>query len=237
MTHPDGAGASGVDGLDLSLFLPFLATRPQQFVPYMALVQQSRACRLWSGQPLQLDACQGFAYAAGKGLRVPVGLAVALAPTRHPFEAALQARGLALTTGQPPVMAFGPGSTDFQRGLLGTPYTRPLAAMREYLCLVRELLEGGPVSHHGEHYTMQGRQGATSHPPVHLGLGVLRGPMASLAGEVADVAVTWLTPPSYLAQELIPRMRESAEHAGRRPRGSSPRCTSRSPTPAAIRSS
>jgi alkanesulfonate monooxygenase SsuD/methylene tetrahydromethanopterin reductase-like flavin-dependent oxidoreductase (luciferase family) len=41
---------------------------------------------------------------------------------------------------------------------------------------------------------------------ISLGLGVLRERMARLAGEIADVAITWMAPASYLADVLLPAM-------------------------------
>ena len=52
-------------------------------------------------------------------------------------------------------------------------------------------------------------------PPVELGLGVLRPAMARLAGELADVAITWLTPAGYLRDVIVPALREGARAAGR----------------------
>lgn len=213
--HPATPDEFSGHRVDHSVFLPFLADRPEQFVPFMALVQRSRAVRLWSGQPLRLDTCQGFAFAAGMGLRAPVGTAVTLMPTRHPFEMALQARGLALTTGHPVIVGLGTGSVDFQRGLLGRPYERPLRAVREYLQACRDLVDGRSVDVAGDSVTLRGKQGRLSHPPVHWGLGVLRPGMARLAGELADVAITWLTPPAYIRDELVPRIRAAASAAGR----------------------
>lgn len=211
---PDGAGLP-----DLSVFLPDLPHRPEQFVPFAALVQTTTACRLWTGQPLVMDACQGFAFAAGMGLRVPVGTAVTLAATRHPFEAALQARGLALCSGHDVVLGLGAGDPVFQHGLSGRPWASPLTAMREYIAAVRGLLAGEVVDQAGEYITLHGRQPRVAHPRVDLGLGVLRPRMAALAGEVADAAITWLTPPDYLAASLIPVIEKAAaEHDRARPR-------------------
>jgi alkanesulfonate monooxygenase SsuD/methylene tetrahydromethanopterin reductase-like flavin-dependent oxidoreductase (luciferase family) len=52
-------------------------------------------------------------------------------------------------------------------------------------------------------------------PPIEIGLGVLRKNMAKLAGQLADVAITWLTPVDYLAETVMPALREGAEEAGR----------------------
>ncbi|GAA3800642.1 LLM class F420-dependent oxidoreductase [Streptomyces coacervatus] len=203
-----------------SVLMPFLPRRPEQTLPYAALVHWTHAERLWQGQALMVEPHQGFAYAAGAGFRVPVGLGVTLMPLRHPYEAALQARSLAMATGHPVVAGFGPGARTFQQSLLGKPYRSPLSLAREYVTAVRGLLDGAAVEVRGEHVTAD----QVSLPPfpapkVEVGLGVLRPGMARLAGEVAEVAISWLTPASYLRDTVVPALDEGAEAAGRaRPR-------------------
>ncbi|MEU6176558.1 LLM class flavin-dependent oxidoreductase [Streptomyces coeruleorubidus] len=199
-----------------SVFLPFMPSRPEQIVPFAAFVQRSAAGRLWQGQALALDSHQLFSYAAGMGFRVPVGFGVNLMPFSHPLEAALQARSLAAVTGHPLVAGFGPGAAGLQRSMLGSAYASPLTAAREYLSVMRALLQGEPIRQDGTYHTLHAVNLAPVHAPaVELGLGVLRPGMARLAGEVADVAITWLTPPSYLREQLLPALREGAEKAGR----------------------
>lgn len=56
-------------------------------------------------------------------------------------------------------------------------------------------------------------------PEVELGLGVLRQGMAELAGEVADVCITWLAPARYLREVIAPAAHRGADRTGReRPR-------------------
>lgn len=198
-----------------SVLMPFLPRRPEQLLPYAALVEWTGAHRLWQGQAMLVEPFQGFAAAAGAGFRVPTGTGVTLMPLRHPYEAAHQVRSLALTTGESVVAGFGPGGTSFQRSLLGAPYASPLTAAREYLTIVRSLLMGRTVDVDGEYFSCHASMGPAVAPRIDLGLGVLRPGMARLAGEVADVAVTWLTPPAYLRDTVLPAMREGAEKAGR----------------------
>lgn len=198
-----------------SVLMPFLPRRPEQLLPYAALVEWTGADRLWQGQAMLVEPFQGFAAAAGAGFRVPTGTGVTLMPLRHPYEAAHQVRSLAMTTGESVVAGFGPGGREFQRSLLGAPYASPLTAAREYLTIVRGLLSGGTVELDGEYFSCHAGMVPAVAPRIDLGLGVLRPGMARLAGEVADAAVTWLTPPAYLRDTVRPAMAEGAEKAGR----------------------
>lgn len=198
-----------------SVVLPFAPLRPEQAVPYAAFVHWSRAHRLWQGQSVQIEPHQAFAFAAACGYRIPVGTSVTIMGLRHPFEAAAAARSLAATMGAPVVAGFGPGAVAVQASLHGRHYPSQLAATRDYLTIVRGLLAGEPVDHHGAYFSMHGRLAQLPGPPVELGLGVLRSRMARLAGELADVAISWLTPPAYLAEQLLPALRAGAAAAGR----------------------
>ncbi|ANZ18100.1 LLM class flavin-dependent oxidoreductase [Streptomyces noursei] len=198
-----------------SVLLPFTPVRPEQVVPFAALVQRTPGARLWTSQQLTLEPHQLFAYSAGIGLRVPVGTAVTLMPLRHPVEAALQARSLAQITGHPVVAGYGPGAAVFQEALLGAAYPSPLTAVREYMSAVRGLLAGERVQMDGAYFRMDASLPQVPHPPVELGLGVLRPRMARVCGEVADVAIGWLTPPDYLASVIAPELRAGAEAVSR----------------------
>lgn len=141
---------------------------------------------------------------------MPVGFGVTLMPLRHPFEAAIQARSLAGITGHGVVAGFGPGATIFQQRVLGAPYRSQLGAVREYLGVVTDLLRTGATERDGEYYSCHADLPPLPHAEVEVGLGVLRPAMARLAGELAEVAITWLTPADYLAGVVGPSLAEGA---------------------------
>ncbi|MFF9077682.1 LLM class flavin-dependent oxidoreductase [Streptomyces sp. NPDC014872] len=199
----------------VSVLVPFAPSRAEQVVPFAAFAQWRGAAGLWQGQGLLTEQHQVFAHMCGLGMRLPLGLGVSLMPLRHPVHAALEARSLAAASGHPVTAAFGPGAPAFQKAVLGAAYPSPLTAAREYLGVIRSLLTSGEADLHGTYFSYQGVLPRLPAPPVLLGLGVLRPGMARLAGEVADVAVTWLTPPDYLRDVLLPAVREGAEEAGR----------------------
>ncbi|WP_018547824.1 LLM class flavin-dependent oxidoreductase [Streptomyces sp. LaPpAH-108] len=206
----------GADGTkDLSVLFPVSPTEPGAVLDFARLVGSSGARRLWLGQSLTLEPHQVMAYAAGAGVRVAVGTSVTLAPLRHPYEAALQARSVAAMTGQPYVAGYGAGAPVFQSALRGGPYASPRTAMREYLSVVRALLAGERVRFGGDYYSLHAGLVGMEHPPVEVGAGVLRPAMARTVGGVADVAITWMTPPGYVEKTLLPALAEGAEQAGR----------------------
>ncbi|MGW0608694.1 LLM class flavin-dependent oxidoreductase [Streptomyces sp. NPDC002640] len=191
----------------------------EQILPFAHIVQKGDAERLWTGQSLFLEPHSALAHAAGAGVRIPMGTSVTLMPLRHPFQAALQARSLAALTGQPFIAGLGTGPEPFVQSLRGKRYESPLTAVREYATVVRGLLEGDTVALVGEYHAMAGGLVPMDTPRVELGLGVLRPRMAELAGELADVAITWLAPPSYLAEVIVPALDTGAARVNRhRPR-------------------
>lgn len=216
-THDtDVRSSPAAQGLTVSVQVPFVPVSTDPLLAFASLVDSGAAARLWQGASQGVDALHGFAAVAGRGLRVATGLGVALMPLRHPFDAAHQLRSLALVTGRPVTAAFGPGTPELQAGLLGARYRSPLTVSREYVETVRGLLAGELVDVAGDHVVCRAQMpmGAPS-ADVRIGLGVLRPGMARLAGEVADVAVTWLTPPAYVRDVLVPALRAGAQAAGR----------------------
>ncbi|MFD0800729.1 LLM class flavin-dependent oxidoreductase [Streptomonospora algeriensis] len=189
----------------LSVMYPVQPTGGSAVAPFADLAHRKAAARLWMGTSLHADTQQVAAYLAGAGLRVPVGTAVQLTPVRHTFQAAAEARSLALLTGQTFTAGFGAGAPAVSAGLLGAPYERPASAVAQYLRAVRGHLnrpeEGLPP---------------IDHPPVELGAGVLRPGMARAVGNVADAAITLLTPPHYIKDTLVPAL-EAGAGAGHPP--------------------
>jgi alkanesulfonate monooxygenase SsuD/methylene tetrahydromethanopterin reductase-like flavin-dependent oxidoreductase (luciferase family) len=193
--------------VEYSILLPFGPTRPEQVVPFANLVKWTVAARLWQGQGMVLESQHLASWLAGIGIRVPAGFGVSLMPFRSPYQAAIEARSVALTTGHPVVAGFGPGSLSIQRGVMNRPYASPLRASREYVQAVRGLLSGDTVEISGEYHSVSGALAKSLAPQVSVGLGVLREKMAVLAGEVADVAITWMGSAQYVGTTLLPAIR------------------------------
>lgn len=183
-------------------------------------VTESGFRRLWVGQSLGVEPHHVHVRLAGAGFRLATGNAVTLAQLRSPLEAAIQARSVAALTGQPFVAGFGAGTPEFTEYVRGVRFASPTTFMEEYLTAVRGLLNEGHVRLAGRYHNIDFGLGRMEHAPVEVGGAVLRPGMARVVGRAGDVAITWMTPPRYVADVLVPSLALGAEQAGRaqRPR-------------------
>ncbi|GHF64486.1 LLM class F420-dependent oxidoreductase [Kitasatospora xanthocidica] len=202
--------------MSTSVFYPVMVTDMGSVTSYARLAESASGRRLWLGQSLSIETHHVFAALSATGLDLSYGSAVTVMPLCHPLTAAVNARSVAMLSGQPYVAGIGPGAAALQRSMLGAPYPRPIATTRRYATVVRTLLEGGRFAAPDGPWATEGLElPDVEAPPVQLGLGVLREPMARLAGEVADWAITWLTPPAYLRERIVPAITEAAAAAQR----------------------
>ncbi|HSY15597.1 MAG TPA: LLM class flavin-dependent oxidoreductase [Jatrophihabitantaceae bacterium] len=198
-----------------SVIYPLQPVSAAPVVAMARLLHRRGTGRLWMGQSLSLETQQLFAYLAGMGLGVPFGAGVSLMPLRHPYDAAMSARSLASLSDATYVAGIGPSAPEFQRALLDGGYPRPVTSAREYAMIMRRLLDGDTVSYRGQQLCINTELVAHEAPAVEVGLGVLRIPMATAAGAVADVAITWLTPPEYIRDALLPAATAAAAERGK----------------------
>ncbi|MFC4465302.1 LLM class flavin-dependent oxidoreductase [Streptomyces xiangluensis] len=212
----EGLATAVATSNNTSIMYPVMPTDIGQVLPFGRLLQRRGSGRLWIGQSLRLDTHQIFAALAGMGVRVPMGSGVTLAPLRHPYDAAVQARSVAALSGTPYVAGIGPATPDFQQSLLGSAYGKPLTAMREYVTVMRGLIQGDVVRYEGEYHSLEAQLFSLEAQRVEIGLGVLRPRMARMAGAVADVAVTWMTPAGYIGDTLLPALADGAAETGRK---------------------
>ena len=200
----------------LSIFLPLAPATQDRLLPFGRLAVQLGVRRIWQGQGDAGCPYQTFAALAACGVRLPFGVGVSVLPLQHPFDLAMRARNLALSTGRKVTVGIGTGAVRLQEAMLGRPYRDPLAAAGEYVTIVRHLLDGDRCSVQGSYFTCTAGLPPAGPADTEIALGVLRPGMARLAGAVADAAITWMAPPRYLADTLIPALRASAERAGRK---------------------
>jgi F420-dependent oxidoreductase-like protein len=171
------------------------------------------AAWLTSGSAGGADNLTLLASAAMNTQRIMLGTAVTQIFSRHPVTAVQQTQALAQLA--PGRFRLGLG-TSGQAGMertFGVKFERPMGHLREYLRIVKVLLQKGSVDLDGRYYTAHSRIAAPLEVPVMaaaLGARAYR-----LCGAEADGAISWVCPGAYLRDVALPAMNRGAERAGR----------------------
>jgi alkanesulfonate monooxygenase SsuD/methylene tetrahydromethanopterin reductase-like flavin-dependent oxidoreductase (luciferase family) len=170
--------------------------------------------QIWNTQsPLEADILTTFAAAAVQTGAIRLGTSIVPTYPRHPLTMAAQA--LALNDLAPGRLRLGIGSSHrpVMEGVYGIPMVKPLEHLREYLQIVRAALWEGKVEHQGQFFTVNATLPRTARIPILTS--TLRENAFTLAGEIADGALTWLCPVPYLLNTGLPLLQASARQQGR----------------------
>lgn len=154
------------------------------------------------------------AYAAGT-LRIKFGTGVLPIYTRHPTAMVQMAATLDEMSAGRFILGIGVSHKVTVEGFWGLHLEHPVAAMREYLTIVRTSLRDGGCSFEGEHFTARWSYSGPRHADLPVMISALNPRMLELAGELADGVVLYMCPPGYIKDEVIPRVRVGREKAGK----------------------
>ena len=147
------------------------------------------------------------------------GIAVSPVALRSPLGLAMGAGTVSAITGGRFVLGIGTGGLHQRAGreAHGARPVSPVALMRDYLTVLRGLLDGERVTHDGPAVAVRGLRLDVDPPPrTPVYLGALGPQMLRLAGERADgVALNWCTTEQVAWSR--DRLAEGAARAGRSP--------------------
>src|SRR3954451_3653839 len=162
------------------------------------------------------DPVTAFAAAGVTTERIMLGTAVTPTYPRHPITLAAQA--IAIDDLAPGRLRLGVGTSHkpIIEGAYGLPMGKPLAHLREYVTILRTLLWEGAVDVSGDYFTVKTALPAgVPAPRIPVPISALRPNAFRLAGEIADGAISWVTPIDYLTQTALPQLQAGAEAMGR----------------------
>ncbi|MGW8672731.1 TIGR03564 family F420-dependent LLM class oxidoreductase [Streptomyces niveus] len=172
----------------------------------------------WFGQTFGADSPQ---LAAIVGREVPglqVGTSAIPVFGRHPLTVASQALTAQAATHGRYHLGVALGSRFLVEGGYGVPFERPVARLREFLTVLRQLTETGAADFEGELLTTRTPIPARV-PGADAGVPLLvaaMGPQALRAsGELADGILPYLAGPRALSDHIVPAVNAAAEAAGR----------------------
>jgi 5,10-methylenetetrahydromethanopterin reductase len=145
--------------------------------------------------------------------RINVGTSIVPAFTRHPLSLATQALAVAELAPGRFRLGIGTGNLATMANGFGTPVAKPASRLREYATVVRDALTTGAVAFRGEFYQVDAKLPRAV--PVDLVVAALGPRLFSIAGELADGAMSWMTPFDYLAETASAAVRDGADRGGR----------------------
>ncbi|MEU0508235.1 LLM class F420-dependent oxidoreductase [Amycolatopsis sp. NPDC006125] len=172
---------------------------------------------VWFGQRFDYDAA---ALATVVGREVPelsVGTSAIPIFGRHPLLVSSQAQTAQAATHGRFQLGLALGAKNLLEGAFGLSYDRPVARLREFLTVLRELFTTGTADFRGEVLTAVPPLPAAvpGAGPVPL-LVAAMGPQALRAtGELADGTLPYLAGPKVLAGEIVPAITAASATAPR----------------------
>jgi F420-dependent oxidoreductase-like protein len=160
----------------------------------------------------RLDSITTIAAAAGRTQEIKFGTSVVPTFPRHPLVMVQQAQVVAQLAPGRFRLGIGPSHRPTMRAM-GIRLSNPLGHLKEYLQILKALLQKGRVDLDGDYYQVHESIPEPVDVPV-MASALQRGSF-ELCGAEADGAISWVCPGVYLRDVAIPAMREGAEQAGR----------------------
>ena len=166
---------------------------------------------VWAAEAYGSDAPTVLAWVAAQTEHVDVGSAVMQIPARTPACTAMTAATLDALSGGRFRLGLGVSGPQVSEGWHGVRFARPLGRTREYVQIVRLVLDRERVTYQGDHWTLPLPDGPgkplrlTVHPvreriPVYL---AAVGPKnLQLTGEIADGWLAIFFAPEHAAESL-----------------------------------
>lgn len=154
-----------------------------------------------------------FAAAAMKTDRILLGTSIIPTFPRHPLALAQGAVAVDQLAPGRLRLGVGPSHKPTMEGTWGIPFERPLEHLREYLTVLRAILQEGQVDFAGKRMEAHARLAAPT--GVKVMASALRENGFRLCGELAEGAISWVCPLPYLRDVAVPAIAEGAAKAGR----------------------
>jgi alkanesulfonate monooxygenase SsuD/methylene tetrahydromethanopterin reductase-like flavin-dependent oxidoreductase (luciferase family) len=149
--------------------------------------------------------------------RVGIATGVVGVWSRSAVTMALQAATLHQLSAGRLILGLGVQARGYVQAWHGQTYQKPLAAMRDFVAILRGAFAGQLVSYEGEVFSVRNFHLDMQLPEEPLKIYVAaNGPrMTELAGEIADGTVGWFQSLEYVHDVTMPALRRGAARAGR----------------------
>ena len=169
----------------------------------------------WLPQVFGADVLTVIALAGQRTNRIELGVAVVPTFPRHPVVLAQQALTAQTATGGRFTLGIGVSHQSTIEDWLGLSYDKPARHIREYLSVLRPLLNEEGVDFHGREFRVNGALQVPDAMPCPVLVAALGPVMLGIAGELADGTITWMAGVKTVETHIVPRIRAAAAEAGR----------------------
>ncbi|HEX6488912.1 MAG TPA: LLM class flavin-dependent oxidoreductase [Candidatus Dormibacteraeota bacterium] len=171
---------------------------------------------VWVNQlPNTRDAGVILSVYAQNTSRIGLGTSVLPIYTRHPTAMAQLAASLDEISSGRFRLGIGLSHQITVEGFWGLKLEKPVLAMREYTEIVRTTLREGGSDFSGELFTARWQYSGPRSPDQQILIAALGPRMLEQAGEIADGVALWMCAPSYIENEVVPRVRKGREKVGK----------------------
>jgi F420-dependent oxidoreductase-like protein len=168
----------------------------------------------WYPQIFGLDSLTTIALAGRETESIELGTCVVPVQTRHPFSFAQQTAAVGDATGGRFVLGIGLSHQPVVEGMWGLSYDKPARHMREYLSVLRPLLDEGKVAFSGDVFRVNANIQKPA-KPVSVLIAALSPIMLRIAGDLADGTITWMTGARTIKEHTAPALAAASKAAGR----------------------
>ena len=172
--------------------------------------EQAGVQQVWMTQSVgMLDTLTLFAAAAAHTSQIRFGTSIVPIYPRHPLVMAQQA--VTVDSLAPGRLRLGVGTSHrhAMENIYGLSMSSPLAYLREYVEVMRQVLWEGRVDHQGKFFRVNTSFPRTARIP--LLVSAIGEKAFRQAGEIADGAITWVCPVPYLLDKALPALRAGAQ--------------------------
>jgi F420-dependent oxidoreductase-like protein len=172
---------------------------------------------IWVPQiPNDFDALTAVALMGRATSRVELGTAVMPVQTRHPIAMAQQALSTQAVCEGRFTLGLGPSHHWIVQDMLGLPYERPAAMVRDYVEVLNAAVGGpGPVDVQNDTYCVHNPLDITDITPTPILLAALAPMMLRVAGEHASGTILWMADERAIGDHIAPVVTKAANEVGR----------------------
>ena len=193
-------------------------TKVERMLADATWAEEAGLASLWIPQiPDDFDALTAAALIGSATSTIEIGTAVVPIQPRHPVVLAHQALSTQAVCGGRLTLGLGVSHHWVIDEMLGLPYERPAAFMRDYLDVLDQALAGpGMVDVENERFRVHQPMDVTDITPTPVMIAALGPVMLRIAGARTDGTILWLADERAIETHVAPVLEAAAASAGRR---------------------